>query len=1838
MAANYVYGGEGDDPLAGSTQDDWIEGGAGADKLVGKSGADLLWGGVGNDVLTGGAGSDRFIFIKGEFAATAQDPVNPLLAARADTITDFDPATDHIELYGYAPGEWELTVDYVTGLARIRLSDGATIDLRIKPEAMAAFPDAISVQSGPGPAPYAPVEKGPVYVHTPVLLYPGTVDEIHGRYGYVVSTFGSLEVEGTIEAHSSNPDGLGVAGVLGIFSNGPMGTVHGISSGLATVFGVSVEIGPFDSLLPNQGTIWAENGGGPADAYYLWASNAELITSGTILAQSKGLTRGIYNPVSSYPPFVADIRIVNSGTIRAEGQEAYGFFGEQRAVVTNSGSIEAYGRDVAVALFLTFNGGATNSGTIIAETTAAGSVSIGISTANATDAFQVGGAEQAFVNSGTISADIAFYSYDDYGLSSLSSIENLTNSGVINGAVVMGAGADEVHNLASIHGNVYMGAGADFLDTSGGNIAGGVFAGAHDDILIGSVFADQFFGDDGADQLFGSNGDDLLAGGRGSDALDGGEGFDVATYNNSWQGVVANLATGVANDGSRDILRSIEGLIGSKFADTLVGSPSDDFLEGAAGNDILRGGAGADVLLGDTGRDKVTGGAGADHFRYAKGDGVDLYLDFAANGDADVLEVQGYARWQSIVQVGTDVRVRFSSTDQIILKNTTIAAIQDRITFDAGLPLPEPGPGILHTLTVEELTYVGRKELLEVGTLDVGGDAQGGISAVGVQMHFSGEAVPAVVNDGRIDVHGETDGTNAIGVAGDAGFEQDGYGFVNRFGANLSVSVTGASRVTGAEVQLIFNNGTVAISGNHDAVGFATAGVIVNTGSLSVSAGGAAIGLLGTFTFARIFNSGSVLVHGAEASTGATFNQDSIGNNIHDAFVNSGTISVSDETTARDSVGVDFSYGTNCRVYNSGVIEADFALRSHMYSTGTGTAYIYNSGELRGEVELTPLGDVLYNDGKIVGKVLLGEGNDAFEGRAGTQSGGVFGGAGDDTLLLGAGDDAIDGGIGRDLLWGGSGNDLLTGGGNADSFFVGSGADIVTDFAAASEKLFVVGYAAAKSIEQVGADVLVCFSDVDSVLLLNQSVAAITPSRFEFSFALPEETPGRIEAPVAPRTPKIGPAPVAPLPFLGTSGPDSLVGTSGNDAMFGSAGDDIIAGNAGIDRIEGGFGNDRLDGGAGADELVGGLGKDVLHSGGNNALRGGDLDRLSGGSGADVFEFDLSQPEISKILDYSFEDGDTIVLRNVQGNWTIVAYTGVIEYKQSRIYVGDGSLVGVTNPGPDLAIEVYGTAGDDAMLPPNGTVIHGLDGDDQIVSDIFPSYAPLILDDLFDGGNGNDTLISNEGDDIFVGGAGDDAIDGGSAADIAVFSQDRAAYSISGSPNSLTISGPDGTDSVANVEFLQFRDGYYRTSDLAKVLLVRGTIYDEQLKGGSAADVIVAGGGDDDIAGLGGNDALYGGVGDDRIDGGGGRNTIDAGWGDDTVLSSRDSAGSMLDGGPGTDTLDMSAKSVSLTFSATSRTAFGVNGIAFTAFEKVLGGTGNDVWNIGQYGLSVEFHGGDGDDDITGGGFGEAGNDTLRVVGSGALYGGAGDDVCIVAPPTEYVFGGGSVYVDGGDGIDTLVIRAKASAVDMGSTHGNIQGMQLTYLHLENVTIEGTGAGRHTISGGLEANLFQVGAAGDDGSVSVVFDGWGGDDTLIGGAGVDVLRGQFGADTIDGRGGDDRLVGGQGADLLSGGTGADRFIYTRTSDSVVGANDRIIDFRHAEGDLIDLSAIDAVAGGTDDSFVLASSFTGIAGQLTLVDKGNGTFNMMGDVDGDAIADIVIELASDAALTAVDYVL
>ena len=83
------------------------------------------------------------------------------------------------------------------------------------------------------------------------------------------------------------------------------------------------------------------------------------------------------------------------------------------------------------------------------------------------------------------------------------------------------------------------------------------------------------------------------------------------------------------------------------------------------------------------------------------------------------------------------------------------------------------------------------------------------------------------------------------------------------------------------------------------------------------------------------------------------------------------------------------------------------------------------------------------------------------------------------------------------------------------------------------------------------------------------------------------------------------------------------------------------------------------------------------------------------------------------------------------------------------------------------------------------------------------------LDQTLTGDSGNDRLTGGDGNDTLIGNGGNDVLKGGAGIDTAVFSGLITEYSWTTTNKGYNISGPDGDDSLEDIEVLQFDDFLY---------------------------------------------------------------------------------------------------------------------------------------------------------------------------------------------------------------------------------------------------------------------------------------------------------------------------------------------------------------------------------------------------------------------------------------------
>ena len=551
---------------------------------------------------------------------------------------------------------------------------------------------------------------------------------------------------------------------------------------------------------------------------------------------------------------------------------------------------------------------------------------------------------------------------------------------------------------------------------------------------------------------------------------------------------------------------------------------------------------------------------------------------------------------------------------------------------------------------------------------------------------------------------------------------------------------------------------------------------------------------------------------------------------------------------------------------------------------------------------------------------------------------------------------------------------------------------------------------------------------------------------------------------------------------------------------------------------------------------------------------------------------------------------------------------------------------------------IVGNADANALVGTSGADwIIGLSGNDGLI-----------------GGNGSDVLLGGDGADRLIGGLGGDTLNGGSGQDVADYS--AAALAVHADlGNAAVNSGEAASDSYFSIEKLvgsAFNDtltgdgGNNRLTGLDGNDVISGSGGSDTLVGNDGNDRLIGGlGGDtlnggsgqdvadysaaasavhadlgnaavnsgeaasdsyfsieklvgsafnDTLTGDGGNNRLAGLDGNDRLDGGGGADALFGSNGNDRLIGGL--GGDTLNGGSGQDVADYSA-AASAVHADLGNAAVNSGEAAsdsYVSIEKLVGSAFNDT--LTGDGGNNRLAGLDGNDRLDGGG------------GADALFGSNGND--------RLIGGLGGDTLNGGSGQDVADYSAAASAVhaDLGNAAVNSgEAASDSYFSIEKL----------------------VGSAFND-----TLTGDGGNNRLAGLDGNDRLDGGGGADSLFGSNGNDTLTGGTGKDQLTGGTGADTFVFNAVNETLQGpAHDVVADFSSAQGDLIDLSQIDADTGNGGDqafNFIGGSGFSHTAGELRFsVSGGNGY--LAGDVNGDGHANLTIELTGVIAFTSGDLI-
>jgi len=783
----------------------------------------------------------------------------------------------------------------------------------------------------------------------------------------------------------------------------------------------------------------------------------------------------------------------------------------------------------------------------------------------------------------------------------------------------------------------------------------------------------------------------------------------------------------------------------------------------------------------------------------------------------------------------------------------------------------------------------------------------------------------------------------------------------------------------------------------------------------------------------------------------------------------------------------------------------------------------------------------------------------------------------DNVVRGGAGNDILRGRAGNDTLYGGAGNDILDGGAGQDRMIGGQGNDVYMVTEDDDEVVELPG----EGIDEVRTTL--------AAYKLGETLENLTFNG-QGSFE------GR-----------------------GNRAANVIQGGAGNDRLLGYAGDDHLIGGAGNDILNGGDGNDRMEGGTGDDDytvkdagdevielpnegydtirvhlnsytLPANVEEVIFRGVGDFAGTGNNLaNRMRGGSGNDSL--------------YGLAGNDVLI--GLGGNDLLDGGAG-----DDRMEGGAGDDVYIVDSAGDVVVELAGEGTDEVRTTLAGyTLGANLENLTYTGASFFTGIGNAAANRLV-AGNAGSSLFGGAGSDVLIGGTGADRLDGGEGADRMVGGRGNDVYVVDSEDDVVVEEANGGRDQIRTT-----LTRYTLAAELEDLAYLGTDAFVGT--GNAAANTIEGNAGNDRLYGLAGDDVLIGGQGDDVLDGGTGGDRMVGGQGNDLYF-----VDNVLDRveelpGQGRDEVRTTLNVYTLTPD--------VEVLIFTGTGDFYG-AGNAADNVMRGGSGVNtLIGGAGNDQLYGG----DGNDHLDGgTGADIMNGGLGND-------RYSVDDAGDVIIDAG-GIDT-VESSISYVLQAGLEHLGLTG---------SAAINGTGNDVGNNLTGNSGDNILLGLGGDDtlsgGDGNDRLEGGDGRDTLFGGNGRDLLLGGNGDDTLFGNDGDDILEGGAGTDVLIGGAGADIYRFHAGDLSRTSSNsDSIFGFSRTEGDRLDFSFMDAnpaTASHEAFRFIGDAAFGGSAGELRVVANGSGWL-VQGDLDGDRVADFMLNVSTDQVLvpTAADFV-
>jgi Ca2+-binding RTX toxin-like protein len=545
---------------------------------------------------------------------------------------------------------------------------------------------------------------------------------------------------------------------------------------------------------------------------------------------------------------------------------------------------------------------------------------------------------------------------------------------------------------------------------------------------------------------------------------------------------------------------------------------------------------------------------------------------------------------------------------------------------------------------------------------------------------------------------------------------------------------------------------------------------------------------------------------------------------------------------------------------------------------------------------------------------------------------------------------------------------------------------------------------------------------------------------------------------------------------------ENAIGGSGNDTLTGNAANNNLEGRGGSDSLIGNDGDDTVDGGTGIDNLNGGFGNDLYI-----------VDNLGDVAGEVAGGVDTVQSSVNHILSVNLENLTLTGSADIFG-------TG----NDSRANVIVGNSGANTLSGGFLNDTLNGGTGDDTLFGgSDDDVLAGESGVDSVNAgdgnDVIRFTSGHFYDNV-DGGAGNDTLdataVARNGDtfdfetglisgypggqtvtgiELFLGGSGDETIisDGSTHSYFGNGGNDTMIAEIG---NETMDGGAGGTDTID----LSRWTGAYIVDMNTGSSNYGGELF-------TNFENLISGAGNDSITGTTVNNVINTNGGNDSVNAGAGADTVNTGDGDDVITDTQSMGAAdddVYDGGTGIDTLvhDLNwVSSVGFDLTTGFATYTGNRDQLINIENLTVGGSAS---LRGSSGANVLIVNGAGANLING----EAGKDTVNA--------GDGDDIIT---DTQGMSASDDDVYDGGAGIDTLVHDLNwVSAVSFDLTTGfsTYSGNRDQLINIENLTVGGSAS----VRGNAVANVLIVNGTGAN-----AINGEAGNDTVNAGDGDDTI-------------------------------------------------------------------------------------------------------------------------------------